>query len=610
MKPLFTLFFLLLFFGTSELFGLDLDKNSQRFDNFPVSYSVGDKSFEEIKTQKMEKGYNYFSFGYIFETVWFKLDLKNIDKESVDFYLEFSEAFADVCDFYIKDGENFRVYKNGLHIDLEDREIKKPLPTVLLKFAPGEEKVVYVRYKSRFASFGSFRLYQPVEYIKSDTLAVALYSLYFGAVLIIALYNLFLFFSLKDLSYLYYVGYVSVFALWVFLFCGFSLYLINGKIHYILHFSTPLAFFFMTLFTQKILDLKEKFPKGDFILSIFVALLFIFSVWVVFDLEGGYHFLNLSGLFLLPAYLIIAVIAIKIGIKTAKYYLIALSIYLSAMISLSAMAMGIIDFNFYAKYSYIVGSLLEIVLFSFLLAYRINLLRQEKYEAQKKILELKEDEAIRLEMMVDEKTAKLQGMVVERELLIKEVHHRVKNNLQTVIGLLAIQKTGIDDENIKRWINETINRIKSISIVHELLYSSNDIANIEAKEYFEKVFDSISVWLDEGRVVLKRSIEDFELDIDSAITLGIIVVEIVTNSLKHAFKGVMDRCIEIKFSKNTNGVVLEIRDNGNGFNIQDVDLDDSLGIRLVQNMSKKLNGGRSYFFNNNGSVFVLEFQCK
>ncbi len=608
MRFLSLVVFILLFCNIT--YALDIEKGIEKYDSFTLEYAIEDVDFATIRQKNFtEITGNYFSFGYIFTPVWFHLEVRNTQPLPQELYLEFGEAFADECDFYIQDASGYMMYKNGLQVDLENRSIKNPLPAVLLRLESGETKQIYIRYKSRFGSFGSFKLFSPEAFFSSSNSFAAVYALYFGAVLVIAVYNLFLYFSLRDSAYLYYVGYVGVFALWVFLFCGFSLYVMDGAMHYMLHFSTPFAFFFMTLFTQKVLDTKEKLPKAHMILWLFATLLFIYSVWIIFDLETGYYLTNINGLLLLPMYIFVALMAIREGIKTAKYYLFALAIYLSSMITLASMAVGMLEYNVYIKYSYLVGSLLEIILFSFLLAYRINVLRQEKFEAQRKLLEMKEDEAARLEARVDEKTAKLQEMVQERELLIKEIHHRVKNNLQTVIGLLVIQKSGTEDTEIKRWINETASRIKSISVVHELLYSAGDLSKISAKEYLEKILVSIDAWLGEGSVELKSEILDMELNIDDAITIGIIVVEIVTNSLKHAFTDISDRQIEIRFFKENENAVLEICDNGRGFDLEKVNIEKSLGIRLVQNMSKKLQEGKSEFMRKNGTVFRLEFVC-
>jgi tetratricopeptide (TPR) repeat protein len=124
----------------------------------------------------------------------------------------------------------------------------------------------------------------------------------------------------------------------------------------------------------------------------------------------------------------------------------------------------------------------------------------------------------------------------ENELLLKEIHHRVKNNLEVVSGLLALQSAQIDDPNTKEAIQESQNRVQSIGIVHQKLYQGTNLGSIEMKDYFlnlsECILDSFGA---AKRVTIECSMEKIDIDIDTAVPLGLIVNELLTNTLKYAF---------------------------------------------------------------------------
>lgn len=192
----------------------------------------------------------------------------------------------------------------------------------------------------------------------------------------------------------------------------------------------------------------------------------------------------------------------------------------------------------------------------------------------------------------------------ENELLLKEIHHRVKNNLEMVSSLLALQSAQIDDPNTKEAMLEGQNRVHSISIVHQKLYQGKNPGTIEMKDYFlnlgETILDSFGA---EERVKIELAMENLHLDIDTAVPLGLIVNELLTNTIKYAFPNQQSGNVRIKLQKQTNGILhLEVSDNGigktniihgTGFGSQLISL---LTIQLDGKMHEKIQNGTSTFF--------------
>lgn len=195
----------------------------------------------------------------------------------------------------------------------------------------------------------------------------------------------------------------------------------------------------------------------------------------------------------------------------------------------------------------------------------------------------------------------------ENELLLKEIHHRVKNNLEVVSSLLALQSAQIDDPNTKEAMREGQNRVHSIGIVHQKLYQATNLGAIEMKDYFlnlsESILDSFGA---ENRVKIELAMEKLEIDIDTAVPLGLIVNELLTNTIKYAFPHGKQGNVVIKLEKRKTGILhLEVSDDGigksniikgNGFGSQLISL---LTRQLRGHMKEEINNGTHTYFNFN-----------
>ncbi|HSN10332.1 MAG TPA: histidine kinase dimerization/phosphoacceptor domain -containing protein [Hanamia sp.] len=192
----------------------------------------------------------------------------------------------------------------------------------------------------------------------------------------------------------------------------------------------------------------------------------------------------------------------------------------------------------------------------------------------------------------------------ENELLLKEIHHRVKNNLEVVSSLLSLQSAQIDNPETKYAMQESQNRVQSIGIVHQKLYQGKNPGAIEMKDYFlnlsESILDSFGA---NKRVQIELAMEKIEVDIDTAVPLGLIVNELLTNTLKYAFPNGINGKVFIKLEKREGNILhLEVSDNGigksglthgTGFGSQLIAL---LTSQLGGKMREEINNGRRAFF--------------
>ncbi|MFP3974851.1 MAG: PAS domain S-box protein [Dehalococcoidia bacterium] len=205
---------------------------------------------------------------------------------------------------------------------------------------------------------------------------------------------------------------------------------------------------------------------------------------------------------------------------------------------------------------------------------------------------------------------RIRASLEEKETLLREIHHRVKNNLQIVSSLLRRQGRQIQDETLKELLKESENRVLSMSLIHEKLYRSENMAAINFKEFIRSLSHSLIRSYGISNVSLKSDIEDVHLPIDTAIPCGLIVNELVSNSLKYAFPEGKSGEIEIGLHQIGEGEVeLMVRDNGAGMS-GDIDIrnTDSLGMDLVTLLGEKQLGGKVELDRSQGTEFRIRFQ--
>jgi PAS domain S-box-containing protein len=205
--------------------------------------------------------------------------------------------------------------------------------------------------------------------------------------------------------------------------------------------------------------------------------------------------------------------------------------------------------------------------------------------------------------------SKMKKSLQEKEILLREVHHRVKNNLQIIVSLLHLQECNVDEEEIVDVLKESEGRIKSMAMVHEKLYQSPNFTEINFKQYLEKlIYDILYIYgVPSGAIKTKLVLEDINLNIDTSIPLGLIVNELVTNSVKHAFPH-GEGTVKIEFKSFLGEMLLIIEDNGIGLpaNIEFKNT-GSLGLQLVNSLINQLEG-EIELERNHGTKFTIKFK--
>ncbi len=202
----------------------------------------------------------------------------------------------------------------------------------------------------------------------------------------------------------------------------------------------------------------------------------------------------------------------------------------------------------------------------------------------------------------------IKASLSEKETLLSEIHHRVKNNLAVVSGMMQLQAFETVNKDLQAKLYDSVVRIKTMATVHELLYQSNSFSRLEFSETLKKLVENISNTLQtSNEIELDVSCEPITLNINQAIPASLIVNEVITNAYKHAFRDKESGKISFDLTEKNDHIHIEISDNGIGINEKDMEEKGSLGLHLIQVLSEQIDAKSNYKKQNKGTVFTLDF---
>ena len=281
----------------------------------------------------------------------------------------------------------------------------------------------------------------------------------------------------------------------------------------------------------KMHEANKYFKASVFVIKILILLLFLFAfMMVAVSYSPWNNFMNHIITLMLITLIISSIKIYRKGQYFLKYYIFAISIYFSSAIIFILFLTGILEYNYFYRYAYLYFLSLEIIVFALILSNRYNIIKNEQIKTQNELISLQINQNKLLENEVEKKTLKLTKLVKERELLVKEVFHRVKNNFHVITAFLWFESK--KDDNKHRF-TELINRIKSMSLIHEYLCNSKDLIDINLKEYIDELVKTIIQTYSIPTLKINTNIENINLEFENIMSLGVVVNEIISNSIKH-----------------------------------------------------------------------------
>lgn len=566
------------------------------------------KNINDIKDKDINFKDNHQSilgFGYApnFD-VWIKFTLKNSSKDKLHKIIEYDNSLTSSIQFFNPDN-NYKIEQDGLLFKKKNHKTVNPIFKITLK--PYETKTYYLKSSSYITTLiVKLKLWDNNSFYNKEIEHQIILSLFFGAMLILAVYNLFIFFFTKDISYLYYVLYILGIIIHHLFYVGIgNLYLFSSNMMSIfVEFAAlivAIPIYSLGFFTKKFLQI-EKYPIHNkilnaFLISIPIAIIFFITT------DGYEKYRNVLTMMLLIYLMYLTIYAVFKKNYQAYFILFGWFIFVLSGMMMFLSSAGI--FNIYKYFPYLIeiSFVLEAIIFSIALANKINNLQKERNEANQRLLIQQKNETKRLTQKVDEKTNNLKKALGEKELLLKELNHRVKNNMQTIVSLIRLQNDDIEDKVLQDVLITIQNRINAMSHLHELLYNQDNLSHINAYEYFEVLIDEVKNSY-ENEINIHLNINS-NLLMEQAIYCGLILNELITNSFKYAFPNKKGN-IFINLENINNTYELSVKDDGIGYKNQKSK--KSLGLTLIDTLAVNQLKGEIKILNTKGVETIIKWK--
>jgi len=566
------------------------------------------ETIQEICTQDptLFKPMNKSSFGFNSPPIWLKVTLRNTTEKRIDKIFEFPDIRLNRIEIYKGD-----VLENiiGDMLPFNNRNIKNPSPAFSISADANSEALYYLRVMNTGSMNLRYVIYNHKDYEQKIKYEDTFYTLFFGAAIIMILYNLILFLFIKEIVFFNYVVYHSSLVFVMLYYNGILLvhYLPDvanlnfGNVPiYLSGFTVLIAMQFARGYLR-----TDKFPKLDKYILFLMLLSSISILLSIFDLI--YIINNLfSSISMAVESLLLFGISIYLMIvhknESAKFYFIGWGIMLLAVVMISLINIGVLSRTALTSHIFQIASLFELLLLSMGLAFRYNLQHKLIVKQKQDLFQINRT----LEQTISDRTQELHEevqqtkvLLKDRDILFKELYHRVKNNLQMMVSILSMQKRRVEGGSAKGIIEDITGRIKSLALIHEKLQASSELDSINMREYLTSLLDGVKNSYQVKGLELMIDVEDISMSIDQVTSVGLIVNELTNNSFKHAFKDTQTPRISLSMTKEKDVYHLEYSDNGKGS--ESTRESKSLGSTLIKTLTNSQLKG-SYTINTQPSV--------
>ncbi len=607
---IFLLFILTITSGKAN--SVDISQNEQIsiLENSSIYISKKKLTIQDVLKDNLFEAYSkpYINIGASRKTIWIKLRLHNPTQKPVKKLLIFTSSLLEYIALY-KEADLETPIIKGVSNITKDHTTLFPYYTIQLGANTSQEYYLEVRSLYEPVDFG-LKIQDKDEYIAEDRADQFINIMLLGMVIALMLYSFLVYFYTKDKSYIYYSFYLFFLIYQQLTYLGLTqiyfpphLAIIDItipviKINILVITSALFAMHFLKINRRSILHKIYK-------IFIFIALIeiLVLSIPEMYNLD----IVIITGAIFIVFNLLAGILSYLKGYKQARLFIVGFSIVFASYILMILDAIGVTSIMQDFKNILMFGTAFEALILTLAFADRYIILQEDKEKVDTRILlELKNRASI-IETEVIEKTKELNLALDTKELLIKEIHHRVKNNLQIILSMLRLQNDEIEDTETKDKLINLEHRINAIAKTYTMLLSTDNLEKINMKTYIETLLLDIS----EAYAFRKDRI-DTKTDIDAMIPLkqsiyiGLIINELVTNTYKHAFSqkhGTIT--VVLKKEKEKENYILIVQDDGKGFVLDKKSR--SLGARLVQTLVYDQLEGNMEIFTNSHTKYTIRF---
>ncbi|MDM5272025.1 hypothetical protein PGH07_07525 [Sulfurovum sp. zt1-1] len=541
-----------------------------------------DKTLSQIIDQDLFQPYHedYITTGVSKKKVWIKFDFANQTEFVQEKILLFGTPFI----------EHIHLYRESLFSkpDVQGQahprdDHRTELHYYKIRLEPHTTKTYYATVFSDY-TYLNFKvtLEDEVTYHEQDQEKQFTDIFLVGFIFALMIYSFLISFYIKDKSYFFYGLYLIPLLSYQLKYVGLTqIYLPKELIILDLKATIIRGYLLMitnALFAMHFLDIKRyKKLYGTFIIYIVTATI---SMMIFHEPDAiGYRLSSLFALFLLIFNLSVAVYVYTKGSKQARLYITGFFIVFLSYIGVISDSLGLSTLFVEHNNLFLIAASFEAIVLSLAFADRYMILQQEKEKVNRLLLAESQMREDRVKAEVEEKTKQLSEALKTKELLLQEVHHRVKNNLQILFSLIKLQKESIQNNDHQSILNDIGNRVNAIAKSYEMLTLDEHLDQIDMKLYMESLAHNLyQSFISKGKNIAIDIDVDVTLSIKEAVYIGLVANEIITNSHKYAFDEGGGK-IFITFHQNNGRYRLVIEDNGKGFDLKSEM--SSLGLKLI-----------------------------
>ncbi len=607
-KIIFLLFVLITTFGTANSIDISQDKEISLLENSSVYLDKKQLTIQDVLAQNLFITHHkpYINIGASQKNIWIKFTLQNSTQKPIEKSLILTSPLLEHIALYKDSNLDTPILKGVAHISKEHTTL---FPLFSIQLAAQTSQIYYLEVRSFYGpvDFG-LRIQDENKYREEDRIQQFINIMLIGMILALMLYSFILSFYSKDKSYLFYSFYLAALTYQQMSYLGLTQ----------IYFPLPLIAIEMKMVVVKIATMiitASLFAMHFLKTANIKPLHRIYQIFIVVAILEILilnipQFYNLNIVILTSALLIVfnliaAVISYRRGNKQARLFIVGFSIVFIFYAMMMADALGFTSIMQSFRNLLAWGTTIEALILSLAFADRYTILQEEKTQADQLILDGSKNREKIVQDKVIEKTMQLNQALQTKEMLLQEVHHRVKNNLQIILSIIRLQNDEIEDKDVTEKFLNLENRINAISQTYNMLLIKDNIEEIDMKEYIDSLLLDVHNTLNtKDQQICIRTDIDAVVPLRESVYIGLIVNELVTNAYKYAFTDDIG-FIDISLQHNKNDFILTVEDDGKGFVIDKNH--KTLGLKLIHTLVYDQLGGEMDVFTNSHTKYTIRF---
>ena len=523
---------------------------------------------------------------------WLVLKFHNSSDQPVRRVLSMDENMLYQVSVFERLDDIWKAQHAGAEIPFQERLIQTHIPAFSIALNPGQQQTYYLKIDSLVTEWtATLAVYSEQAFNQYNEDLILKLSLYFGAFAAIIVYNFFLSLMLRERVYIYYVAFSLSFAVFALTYSGYYIHFFSFSelVFNRLPLTSGLFTLFLLLFTREILETGKHFPRLDLVAKYASYVLGFLSIGMLIDVRF-FVITKTLGVAVIPLFLTIAIASYFKKVAYSALYLFAFSVYLIGMLLLLLENFDILESNEITHHGYLVGSVIELIMFSTLLSWRIKAIYNERTLAQNRLLELKISEKDRLEKLVLERTDQLNTAVQQaqsasnaKSMFLANMSHEIRTPINVIMGMSELALTGPLGERERNFIEKVHMSSKSLlGIINDVLDLSKVEANkielvksqFDLKSLIEEISDMIRFKTDEKDLNYKveYALPDLKESIlEADVTrLRQILLNLLSNAVKFTHTGqVTLKLTQKSFNGNSIEINFAVIDTGIGIPIED-----------------------------------------